>query len=171
MFLVWMVVLLLQMSGFSSTTSSNVAVSSSGNCVYNVSTMTNGDAGLGPLRCGIFATATSTRAQAGASFYGILELSGNVAEHVINLHGTGATNVFTRSWGNGALSAAGNHDEATWPLWTFVQANGINNMWCQRGGSFAVGANELQISDRTRSFNSLTVNGKGTTWTGGRGVR
>ena len=144
---------------------------SAGNVVYNASTMTNGDAGLGPLRCGIFATATSTRQESGASFYGILDLSGNMAESVINLHTTPASNVFTRSWGNGALSATGNHDEATWPAFGYVQVNATSTiLWCQRGGSITDAIAQCQVSDRFRSWNNQLVNAKNT-WHGGRAVR
>ncbi|MBL0144451.1 MAG: SUMF1/EgtB/PvdO family nonheme iron enzyme [Chitinophagaceae bacterium] len=40
----------------------------------------------GPLRNGVFATATSTRVTSGGGFYGVMELSGNLAERVINFY-------------------------------------------------------------------------------------
>nr|HPR18084.1 SUMF1/EgtB/PvdO family nonheme iron enzyme [Candidatus Cloacimonadota bacterium] len=47
-----------------------------------------GDGGRGPLRCGIFATPNATtREQTGASYYGIMDLSGNVTEQCITIAG------------------------------------------------------------------------------------
>jgi formylglycine-generating enzyme required for sulfatase activity len=143
-----------------------------GNCVYNNTAWTNGDAGRGPARCGIFATATSTRQQAGASYYGIMDLSGNVRETVMNLHSTGTSNTYTRSWGDGALSAAGNHNCATWPLFSIAIGNNSNtNFWGTRGGAYSNGATEVQVSNRNymRRYNTA-VNTKANV-NGGRCVR
>jgi formylglycine-generating enzyme required for sulfatase activity len=72
------------------------------NCNVANQAFIGGDEGKGPIRCGIFATATSTREGAGASYYGIMELSGNVAEHVVNVSdGTGRS--FTGLHGDGVL--------------------------------------------------------------------
>ena len=56
-----------------------------GNGIGNVS-YSNTDGGLnGPLRVGTFTTASSTRAEAGADYYGMMELSGNLWEHLVNV--------------------------------------------------------------------------------------
>ncbi|HZK09256.1 MAG TPA: SUMF1/EgtB/PvdO family nonheme iron enzyme [Bacteroidales bacterium] len=44
-----------------------------------------GDGGNGPVRAGIFANETSSRLSAGAGYYGVMELSGNLAEIAIEL--------------------------------------------------------------------------------------
>ncbi len=143
-----------------------------GNCVYSNSTWTNGDAGQGPARCGIFATATSTRQQAGASYYGVMDLSGNVRDFVIALHGTPASNTYTRSWGNGDLSAAGNHDPATWPLWTAAAAGtSLNNFWGHRGGGWNNAIAEVQVSSRYYIYVGNTAANTKDAVQGGRGVR
>lgn len=54
----------------------------------------------GPLRVGIFATPTSDRVTAGASYWGILDLSGNVAERVMSV-GIPAGREFTGAHGDG----------------------------------------------------------------------
>ena len=59
---------------------------------------------------GYAAGSTSTRATSGASYYGILELSGSATEPLVNLNYTS----FTNANGNGALSSSGTTDIATW---------------------------------------------------------
>lgn len=56
------------------------------------------------------ASANSTRNQSGASYYGILDMTGNAREPLVRL----PYYSFTPQNGNGALNAAGNHDIATW---------------------------------------------------------
>ena len=77
-----------------------------GLCAYNAGTT------LGPLRVGFAATASTFRTGAGASYYGILDLSGNVWEQVF---GCGYfifpnrlfTPIFTGVLGDGMLDANG----------------------------------------------------------------
>ncbi len=68
----------------------------------------------GPYRVGIYATTNSSRVAAGASYWGIMELSGNVGEFCVNV---GAFRTFTGLHGNGALSSAGTADYSSlvWP--------------------------------------------------------
>jgi formylglycine-generating enzyme required for sulfatase activity len=128
-----------------------------------------GDAGQGPVGCGIFARdATQTRETTGATYYGVMEMSGNVWETVITLFGsTGCGNnpTYTGIWGNGMLSAGGTFDLADWPA--AVNANPRPNGL--RGGSFADDQSYARTSDRyyaywggntsfTRSYN---VGGRG----------
>ena len=68
----------------------------------------------GPLRVGSFATSSSTREQAGASFYGIMELSGNLWERPVTIGNVGGR-LFTGTLGDGSLSAAGNATNGDWP--------------------------------------------------------
>jgi len=80
----------------------------------------------GPIRVGIFALpTTSTRYAANATYYGILDMAGNVAESVIPVTmganaGYTCTSSFTATsttLGNGYLSAAGDHDvTGVWPV-------------------------------------------------------
>lgn len=69
-----------------------------------------------PHRCGIFA-ATSvnhTRQEAGAGYYGIMELSGNVSEPVVTL-GNVAGRSYRGNHGNGELTSNGYADVDYWP--------------------------------------------------------
>lgn len=68
----------------------------------------------GPMRVGVFATDSSTRSLAGASYWGIMELSGNLTERAVSV-GIVAGHSFTGLHGNGYLNAAGDADVDYWP--------------------------------------------------------
>lgn len=110
----------------------------------NNETVTAGNVNYGgvvnrPLRCGVFATGSSTRQSSGGSYYGIMELSGNMFEFVITAgHPTGLT--FTGNHGDGNLNSGGFSD----------LTNGVNDVtgWGSRGGSYNQGIAQLQTSDR-----------------------
>ncbi len=67
-----------------------------------------------PYRTGIHATSNSSRISAGAGYYGVLELSGNVGEITVHT-GNAAGRSFTGLSGNGNLNAAGDADVNFWP--------------------------------------------------------
>lgn len=126
----------------------------------------NGNANYGggpgrPMRTGALATATSNRTSSGASFYGIMELSGNAAEIVVYAGNVNGRN-FNGSHGDGVLTATAEANTNTWPNST------INNGMTYRGGYFSNAVTQLQISDRSvGEFFYGTPSGI----TGGRGVR
>jgi hypothetical protein len=68
----------------------------------------------GPMRSGTFAQAATTQVQAGAGYYGAMELSGNVWEDMV-LIGNNAGRSFTGLNGNGALNVTGDADVNFWP--------------------------------------------------------
>lgn len=68
----------------------------------------------GPMRAGIFATATSTRVAAGASYYGVMEITGNVWELPVSVGGLSGRS-FTGLHGNGAITPTGFADVDFWP--------------------------------------------------------
>jgi formylglycine-generating enzyme required for sulfatase activity len=74
----------------------------------------SGCAPVGPYRVGIYATTNSSRQASGASYWGIMELSGNVGEAVVGV-GTATSRLFTGLHGNGVLTSAGIADSAL--LW------------------------------------------------------
>jgi formylglycine-generating enzyme required for sulfatase activity len=131
--------------------------SGAGLCAYGLNTPT-----AGPLRSG-FAAALTTRQQAGAGFYGNMDLSGNLAEQCIG----GANNntqaaSFTTANGNGNILSTGFADVAGWPF-----IGGGSTGTCYRGGGFSDAAGSLQIGDRQgRNTNSGRL-----AQVGGRGVR
>jgi formylglycine-generating enzyme required for sulfatase activity len=121
-------------------TVSNATIDPTGNAAYQ----TTIGAGLnGPLRSGIFATTSSTRIEAGASFYGVMELSGNLAEKVITVGNPIGRN-FTSNHGDGELEVNGEANEKTWPL-----ADAIGSG--ERGGDWRAAAAALQVSNRARA--------------------
>lgn len=101
----------------------------------------------GPVRCGSFAAKNGSRTEAGASYWGVMELSGNLAEicYNVNMEGRGFQGV-AAAHGNGALAATGLTDVATayWPT-------GLN-AFALRGGSFATTSSMARISDRTKAW-------------------
>ncbi|MFN8334483.1 MAG: hypothetical protein U0U09_05095 [Cyclobacteriaceae bacterium] len=145
-----------------------------GNAAYFATTGTLG----GPLRVGLFATATSSRVEAGASYYGIMEMTGNLWEVPVGV-GNVAGRSYTGLHGNGALTTSGFANVDNWPgangnsNWTVSNA-GTNNGSTQAAGlGFRAGTwndnNWLETSDR--SYPAWTgVNGREVRQ-GGRGVR
>jgi len=111
---------------------------SGANCCYNDRLFSGGDGGDGPLRCGIFAKGSTTREQAGASYYGIMDLSGNVYENTVGL--TDAGKGYTGLPGDGALDASGYANVSNWPSFARSKGGSFN---CT-GGNIA----NLQVSDR-----------------------
>jgi formylglycine-generating enzyme required for sulfatase activity len=114
-----------------------------------------------PMRCGALATASSTRTTSGASFYGIMEMSGNVREFAIYA-GNAQGRSFTGLHGDGFLSALAEANTANWP------SNTNNSSITTRGGYYADGIAQIQMCDR--SAGPLDYN-TGSPAYGGRGVR
>jgi formylglycine-generating enzyme required for sulfatase activity len=116
----------------------------------------------GPVRVGLFAAngSNSGRVSAGASYWGIMELSGNLCERTVTI--TRATGrAFTGTHGDGVLASNGDANAATWP--------GTDNDgagW--RGGSWFHGTDFMQVSDRYSAVNTYEY---GTVYIGFRAVR
>ncbi|HMJ70475.1 MAG TPA: SUMF1/EgtB/PvdO family nonheme iron enzyme [Cyclobacteriaceae bacterium] len=132
----------------------------------------------GPMRVGAFATASSSRVTAGASYYGIMEFTGSTWELVVGVgHAAGRT--YTGAHGNGVLTAAGFADVDFWPGANGNAASTTPNAapnsgsssfagMMFRGGSFQE-ATWLRLSDRGYpGWNGL---GGRDSRQGGRGVR
>ncbi|MDR0982290.1 MAG: SUMF1/EgtB/PvdO family nonheme iron enzyme, partial [Culturomica sp.] len=100
------------------------------------------NADFGPVRSASFGTSSSTQAQAGATFWGLMEMSGNVAEMCYSVDAGSnfnTSNVYT-SHGNGEIA-----DAVT--AWATTPTSFI-----AKGGDFTSFQNaELMISDRTRA--------------------
>jgi formylglycine-generating enzyme required for sulfatase activity len=83
------------------------------------STKTGGDGNTGPVRVGIHATASSTRTQSGASYFGVMDLTSNVCEMYVGItHTPGRLYRGDSAFyhGNGMLFSAtnGNGDVPFW---------------------------------------------------------
>ena len=116
------------------------------NCVYGSATFTGGDAGQGPLRSGIFATGSSTRITSGASYYGVMELSGNLWERPVTT-GNSTGRAFTGLHGDGKLDGSGNANVTYWPQTDAIGAG-------SRGGGWYNAATYARTSDRSGAANT-----------------
>jgi formylglycine-generating enzyme required for sulfatase activity len=132
-------------------TASEIPVNALANSVYG-----NHSSVQGPFRVGAHATSQSTRESSGASYYGIMGLSGNVWERVVTVANT-TGRAFDGRHGDGVLSIAGNGDVPNWPgFQTSDIRNGIGVG--ARGGSWFFTVTSLQISDRRNA--GQTVNSR-----------
>jgi formylglycine-generating enzyme required for sulfatase activity len=122
------------------------------NCTYNNVTYTGGDGGQGPVRVGIHAKVGSpSREASGATYYGVLDMSGNVWEMVVMVSdpaGNVGTPTYDGKWGDGVLDwATGQANESTWPLgnpagfgfrggsWGNTwEHQRVSSRWCSRPG-------------------------------------
>ncbi|OGV64056.1 MAG: hypothetical protein A2283_05095 [Lentisphaerae bacterium RIFOXYA12_FULL_48_11] len=116
------------------------ALPANANCCYN-NIATVG----GPVRCGLFATTSSTRTSSGATYWGIMELNGNMWDLVIVLGNT-AGRCFSGLHGDGKLDVSGNANVTGWP-----GIDAIGNGF--RGGSYSDGSVLMRVSDRSYSGN------------------
>ena len=143
------------------------AVISGGDSVYGA------EYAYGPLRQGIFAGSESTRVSAGASYYGVMELSGNVWERTVTIGNASGRN-FAGTHGDGMLSTAsgfeGYANQSDWPGINPTPARGVDGADGSgyRGGSFAASQGTLRVSDRSRAAETNTA---ASSDSGGRGVR
>ena len=132
------------------------------NCCYHYKTFTGGDGGQGPLRCGIFATSSSTRPESGASYYGVMEMSGNLWERCITIakycyndigwnNATGAGS-FDGQHGDGSLSGTGFADVENWPSPTVTSGyTALGSAF--RGASWSNATTYLCVSGRHLAAN------------------
>jgi hypothetical protein len=148
-----------------------------GNAVYNLTSINS------PLRSGIFATAVSNRVTSGASYYGVMELSGNMPEYCISLGSQAGRTCRLVPNGNGSISPLGNAQLSVggagfWPGMEgnlAVTATTTCIGTCEvtssggirfRGGSVSDPASSLSVSDRSAGFTPSTRASN----RGGRGV-
>lgn len=129
-----------------------------GNALYNL-TYNSID---GPLRVGIFAgtTGNTGRVTSGATYYGIMEMSGNLWEFSVSV-GNATGRLFTGTNGNGLLDATGDANVINWPGTNGVGAG-------NRGGGGNSINSKLTVSDRELS---IGIGNSRSSYSGGRGVR
>ena len=121
-------------SGPTNSGTSNETATNSANCLYSGGVQ-------GPIRSGFASTASSTtRESAGASYYGIMDLSGNLWERPVSVMSsqTVATlSIFTGLNGDGNLSTNGYANVNYWP--GNAGTNGANGEVTSTSGSGARG--------------------------------
>ena len=121
-----------------------------------------------PMRAGGFATAVSPREKAGASFFGVMEMSGNLWERAISLgnnDGRAFQGRVFNAHGNGETGPGANPDLPVNGGWPPATGQGLGF----RGGSY------LDHQDRARISDRMFINHNPSTTRhqsfGGRGVR
>ncbi len=136
-------------------------VDATANCVYGYTNFSSGDGGFGPARCGIFALpSNNTREQSGATFYGIMEMSGNVFEQIVNVSDATGTTNYDGQYGDGYLDNTG--------MWNVTNWASSGNGSGLRGGAWNISATRNRMA--VREFFNWSSNSRGSD-IGGRGIR
>jgi formylglycine-generating enzyme required for sulfatase activity len=118
----------------------------------------------GPLRVGSYAKGVDSRTLSGGSFYGVMELSGNVWEQAVTVGSTAGRAFRGRYHGDGSLAGNGSADVTTWPGTLGVGAG-------FRGGVFDGVDIRCRLSDRHDAAYELFGSSARNNSFGGRGVR
>lgn len=127
-----------------------------GNCNYST------PIGNEKMRCGALATSTSTRTSCGATYYGVMEMGGNLWEWAVSpFEITGRS--FTGTHGDGNLAADGSHNAANWPS---LSGLGL----ALRGGAYGAGSAGYCVTS-DRYYGSYQYVSKASSNLGGRGAR
>lgn len=116
----------------------------------------------GPLRVGFSATAATTRETSGSSYYGVMNLGGNVWEMVAGGSNSATTGyqLTYSSLGDGELTAAGAYNTANWQMYNSISYSTLGCGCCSsyikwhmelRGGSFTSASTTLRTSDRSKN--------------------
>ena len=141
--------------------------------VNNNMNVNSGAPAFGPVRCGSFGTSTSNQEQSGASFYGVMEMSGNLGEMYYSVQSGAALNTNPTPVGNheyhgdGSIDVSGNFNVPT-----YWNRSSETNAFSVRGGSFASPNSFLRISDRRVLMNyDNTTRDSTVTFRGGRSLR
>jgi formylglycine-generating enzyme required for sulfatase activity len=114
----------------------------------------------GGMRTGIFAADGTGRAQAGAGYYGAMDLSGDLWDRVVTL-GRPLGRAFEGTLGNGQLNSSGNSDVRTWPPDSYAGSGLLGGNWYQE-------AEYMRTSDRNTAAHTPAGRSR---VSGGRGVR
>ncbi|MEM9929627.1 MAG: SUMF1/EgtB/PvdO family nonheme iron enzyme, partial [Bacteroidota bacterium] len=131
-----------------------------GNAIVQI---TNGSPS-GPKRVGIFAASAenNNREETGGSYYGIMELTGNVYERVVTV-GNPEGRAFNGEHGDGLINSAGRATVTSWP----TEGLGLG----YRGGSYANNFPFLAVSDRSDAANQIQSGNSRLGFRGGRSAQ
>jgi len=124
-----------QATGISDANQDSETSSNAANAVYG-----NHASVQGPLRNGALTDLDDSRVEAGASYYGVMEMSGNLWERSVTV-GNPTGRGFGGSHGDGELNSSGNANVDYWPG-TDAVGSGF------RGGEWYNGESYLRVSDR-----------------------
>ncbi|MBB3700631.1 SUMF1/EgtB/PvdO family nonheme iron enzyme [Flammeovirga yaeyamensis] len=130
-----------------------------GNAMYNKTNNTQ------PYRIGKMSSfnlgSTMTRVQSGSTFYGIMEMSGNMEERIVSI-GRPEGRSYTGMHGDGQLSEDGLANVTNWPSNSTSIGTGV------KGGTYSKGNGRMRISNRISASQTYNSEKK---QIGGRGVR
>ena len=107
----------------------------------------------GPVRCGLFANTSSNQVQAGATYWGVMEMSGNLKELCANVNYTTL---------NGGSCGTGVYNANLWDK--------TANKYGVRGGGYNSEEDRLRTSDRTEVMSYFTAITQRDSTVGFRGV-
>jgi formylglycine-generating enzyme required for sulfatase activity len=135
-------------TGISNSGANNETASNAGaNCAYN-----NNGSVQGPVRVGEFAGAATTRAQSGGSYYGVMDLSGNLWKRPVTVGQGSLGRQYTGLHGDGVLSTNGNANVDYWPgnAGTGGASGEVTGSTGSglRGGSWNSSSTHARVSDR-----------------------
>lgn len=146
-----------------------------GNAIYGSTSMIL-------VRCGIFAASSvnHTRQETGATYYGMMEMSGNTTEPAVTANNTAGLS-YTGKHGNGLVDSTGNANVDYWPgingndqentaNTVYMDTTGVNNAAGSgyRGGCLSAIAKVCETSDRNGTAVRIETR---INYTGGRGCR
>ncbi len=132
----------LQVSSIINSGQPTEASSNSGTGLCNY----GGAVGNVPMRCGYAATHSTNRVRAGATYYGVMDMSGNLHEPYVSFYADATySDEFDGSTGDGLLDSDGFHDVSGWPSHS---GDADVGRFIARGGNCNRGEVYLQISDR-----------------------
>ncbi len=117
----------------------------------------------GTFRVGCFADATSSRQNAGAGYYGALDLSGSLSERPVSV-GNATGRLFTGTPGDGNLNAYGDANVPNWP-----GTNAVGS--AIRGGGWNNGEAALRVSCRYSGAQTYNTRTSSLVYYGWRGAR
>lgn len=114
---------------------------------YRVGNACYATTALFPVRVGVFASNINNtgRVSAGASFYGVMEMSGNLWERAV-MTGSETGRAYTGNHGDGVVSANGNANQQFWP--GTVAGEVLLDHGGLRGGAIEHVWQRLRVSDR-----------------------
>jgi formylglycine-generating enzyme required for sulfatase activity len=123
----------------------------------NASYSTTSGSVNGPLRSGIFAANinNSGRISSGATYYGIMEMSGNLWERTVSV-GNAAGRAYTGVHGDGVLSANGHANTTAWPGLISGEVTGADGAGFRGSGWNVTFDNRSRVSDRSAATSSVT---------------
>ena len=129
----------------------------------------------GPFRVGFAAQAATTRSQAGAGYYGNMDLTGNVLEFCTGIYGAATSTFKWDAHGDGQITPVTGVSNVNGWFNQTITVNGVAGTaatlkgggWTNRIG-VSIEDQSLRVSDRYYSANSYAT---ASSTSGGRGVR